>query len=216
MGPVEYKIGNFAEESPIIPQRPQAFERRRVLFPGQRPGTFQAKQGRIGGFGVFLVTSLGFSQGRGIALDVQYVVGNLKGQTNGACVGVKPSQPGRIDIRRAQGTECHRRTNQGPGFARVHVFESGQRQWPADRIEIDGLTAGHAGAARCLGELGEHVQTLRGFDDERRIARQQFECECLQGVARQYRCGFIERFVAGGFAAPQVVVVHGWQVVMHQ
>ena len=92
MGPVQNEIGDFAEELPIIPQRSQAFERRRMLFPGQRPRTLQAEQGRIGGFGVFLVAALGFPQGRSIALDIQYVVGDLEGQPDGSGVGIQPRQ----------------------------------------------------------------------------------------------------------------------------
>jgi hypothetical protein len=38
----------------------------------------------------------------------------------------------------------------------------------------------------------------------------------LQGVPRQDRGGLVEGLVAGGPAAPQVVVVHGRQVVVDQ
>ena len=49
-----------------------------------------------------------------------------------------------------------------------------------------------------------------------RRVRQHFEREHLQRVADQDRGGLVEGAVAGRPAAPQIVVVHGGQVVVHQ
>ncbi len=60
-------------------------------------------------------------------------------------------------------------------------------------------------ASRCVGSMHEC-----------RVACEQFKRERLQGVARQYRRGFVKRPVTGGFSAPQVVIVHGRQIVVYQ
>ena len=48
------------------------------------------------------------------------------------------------------------------------------------------------------------------------VFRDQLKSKALQRVADQQRCGLVEFNVTGGFAAPQNVVVHARQVVMHQ
>ena len=45
---------------------------------------------------------------------------------------------------------------------------------------------------------------------------QQGKGQRLQGVAREYRFGFAKRFVTRRFAASQVIVVHGRQIIVDQ
>ena len=49
----------------------------------------------------------------------------------------------------------------------------------------------------------------------RRIA-QQIKGKGQQGISGQNSGRFIIGSVYGRFASPQIVVVHGWQIIMHQ
>ena len=74
-----------------------------------------------------------------------------------------------------------------------------------------------------------HTQSATGLAENRNHANprgvrelgilvgcEQSEGECLQGIASQNGCGLAKAYVAGWVAATQVVVVHRWQVIMHQ
>ena len=54
------------------------------------------------------------------------------------------------------------------------------------------------------------------FDPQPDIQRHDLERQCLKCVPHQQGGGLVVGLVAGGFAAPQVIVVHGRQVIMHQ
>ena len=61
------------------------------------------------------------------------------------------------------------------------------------------------------------LMTSRLFGVRRwQFAGQNFECQSLQRVTGQNGSGFIECPVTGGSAAPQVIIIHGRQVIMNQ
>ncbi len=45
---------------------------------------------------------------------------------------------------------------------------------------------------------------------------QNFKGECQQRIASQYRRRLVKFFVRRGFAAPQFIIIHRWQIIMHQ
>ncbi len=65
----------------------------------------------------------------------------------------------------------------------------------------------------------QHLHLLQAPGSRQRaagVAGEHFEGQRLQGIARQHCGTFVKRLVAGRLAAAQVVVVHGWQVVVDQ
>jgi len=179
MGPVQNEIGNFAEELTIIPKvcrlsSAAACCSRASARARSRPSRADRW------FGVFLVAALGFSQGRGIALDIQYVVGDLESQPDGVGIGIERASRSASIFGALKAPRATAARIKAPVLRACMSSEPGQRQRLADGAEVDGLSAGHADAAGCLRELGEHSQPLHGVDGERRIAREQLERERLQ------------------------------------
>jgi hypothetical protein len=108
----------------------------------------------------------------------------------------------------------HRSADQCAGLQPVHALELLGAQPAALGIEIDGLPAGHAERSRGVGEQAHEVDHLPGIEPGR--VRQHLERERLQCVRGEDRRGLVELAVHRGLAAPQVVVVHRRQVVVHQ
>ena len=81
-------------------------------------------------------------------------------------------------------------------------------------LEIDRLAAGHADRAASAGQESDEFDASAvacRIEIGKYLKRQR-----LQGVRGENRRGFVERPVYGRLPAPQVVVVHGGQVVVHQ
>ena len=97
----------------------------------------------------------------------------------------------------------------------VHLFQFRQGERLADACQVYGLAARHAARAARHGEQFDHFKLAFRVVGQG-LRRHQLKCEGLQGVADQQRGGFIVFHMAGGFAAPEHVVVHAGQVVMHQ
>ncbi|MCY1364086.1 hypothetical protein D9M69_508780 [compost metagenome] len=85
-----------------------------------------------------------------------------------------------------------------------------------DRAEVDGLTANHARRACRQRQGTDHLQADFGIRRAQAWIEQGAESQALQAVAGEDRAGFIEFLVGGWLAAAQIVIVHCWQIVMHQ
>ena len=83
-------------------------------------------------------------------------------------------------------------------------------------LEIEGLTAAHASAARCLAELLQHFYLVRKELLRHRVVREDLKPECLQSVAREYAHGLAEGLVDGRLPAAEDIVVHRGEVVMDE
>jgi hypothetical protein len=85
--------------------------------------------------------------------------------------------------------------------------------WPSAARSSAGL--GHADGATGLGQQFNDPDPgggVRRAGCEAKYAKR----EHLQRIARQDGSRLVERLVAGRATAPQVVVVHGWQVIVHE
>ena len=83
------------------------------------------------------------------------------------------------------------------------------------RREVEHLPAGHAAEARRARQL-QHERGAHACLAMHLLARHHVEGERQQRVAGQDRGRLVEGLVHGRPPAPQVVIVHGRQVVMHQ
>ena len=97
----------------------------------------------------------------------------------------------------------------------VHELQLRQRQRAPGRFEVDLLPAGHAARA------GRERQDLHHFELRARfvgdaVLGQQLEGERLQRVAHQQRRSLVVLDVQRRLAAPENVVVHAGQVIVHQ
>ena len=101
---------------------------------------------------------------------------------------------------------CNMRTSLGAVLLRAEA---------ALRGEVEHLAAGHAAEAGGAGERADKLDADGGIGMGFR-PRQDIEGESEQPVAGQDRGRLVEFPVRGGLAAPQFVIVHGRQVVMHQ
>ena len=84
---------------------------------------------------------------------------------------------------------------------------------PPSAVHVIGLPADHVARP---GGLGQRRTTRRGHRRRLDLLGQHLEGQRQQGVAGQNGRGLVERLVAGGPAAPQIVVVHGRQIVVDQ
>ena len=97
----------------------------------------------------------------------------------------------------------------------VHILQFRQRHALADGPDIERLSPGHAPGTARLRQYAHHFQLDPG--GQVRIGpAEQFEGHGLERIAHEHGGGFVVGAVAGGLAAPQVVVVHGGQIVVHQ
>jgi hypothetical protein len=115
-----------------------------------------------------------------------------------------------------QGGHVYRGTNQRPGLVDMQVFQLYQIEGFTRRLQVDGLSAGHASGAAGAGQGLQHSQArlcigLHGF-----TAAEGLEGEGLQGIPHQNGSGLVIGLVAGGLVASEIVVIHRRQVVMHQ
>ncbi len=154
----------------------------------------------------------------GIGHPVEDVVGDLEGGTERAAIGRE---------RRTVGLA--RPPEDGAGLGGEAQHRAGlHRLQHARRLRIDGrhavaalrrkvehLPADHAAEAGRLGEPGDERDARARIRIRRRIG-EFLEGEGEQPVAGQDRRRLVEGTVDGGAPAPQVVVVHGRQVVMDQ
>jgi len=98
----------------------------------------------------------------------------------------------------------------------MHVLELIEREHTAGRLDVDGLSAGHPGRSGGLRQRSDHAQAGLRFLDHVGIAREDFEGEHLQRVADENGGCFVEGAMTGGPAAAQIVIVHRWQIIVHE
>src|SRR5882672_8004278 len=151
-----------------------------------------------------------------IALDVEDVVLNLKGETDMRGELAKRSGTPRVETARREYGEPHARLDECAGLELVHGLELRDRELAADGGEIDRLAARHASGAAGIGQHVDHSRARLGVDPHRLVARENLEREDLQGVAYQNGGRLIEGAVTGRTAAPEVVVIHGREVIVDQ
>src|SRR4029077_11598441 len=97
------------------------------------------------------------------------------------------------------------------GFGAVNVFEHFGIDALAFGFEVGDLSANHTVDRACgAGDFCKHGDAAGGVDGS---GGDRLECEREQRVAGEDGGGFAELFVGGGFAAAEVVVVEGGQVV---
>ena len=105
--------------------------------------------------------------------------------------------------------------DQPAGFQRLQPGDRRSVQNLAFRHHVDHLAARHAARARRGPK--RHDQFAAGLRVGMGIVfAQHLERTALQRVAGQDRGRLVKRLMCAGFAAPQVVVVHRRQIVMHQ
>ena len=98
----------------------------------------------------------------------------------------------------------------------MHVLDRAHREAPAHRGKIDRLAAGHPTGADRVRQHTDHLEPQRGAVAIGRVVRQHGESERLQCIAGQDRGRFVEGAMAGRPSAPQIIIVHGRQVVVDQ
>ena len=95
----------------------------------------------------------------------------------------------------------------------MHALEFVRRQLTAHAFQVNHLSAAHSGRARRTREFCDDSDFLFVSNAE---VGENGKCKRLQSVACKQRLRFTERHVTRGLAAPQRIVVHAGQVVMHQ
>ena len=113
---------------------------------------------------------------------------------------------------------CHHDAgaDQRPGLEPMHGLELRQIQLAANRRKIDCLAPRHAHRAAGVGEYPDHLQPGLRVELAAAVLSEQRKCQHLQRIADENRGPFVEGFVSCRPATPQVVVIHGRQVVMHE
>ena len=151
---------------------------------------------------------------RGIAFDIEQIIGELKGNAQRASV-IEQSvtlHRGRLPKNRAG---FARVTDQRTGFHGLQAQNVGLGQTPARRLKVKHLPACHTGTPRIPCQT-EHKRTA----DSRILMScgmgENFESQCQQRVAGKNGGGFIKRFVNGRTPAPQIVIVHRRQIIVNE
>src|SRR5271168_4625372 len=96
----------------------------------------------------------------------------------------------------------------------MDVFEHFRSDALAGGFQVGDLAADHAvDGAGGGGDFAEDGDAALGIDGG---GGDGFECKREERIASEDGGGFAEFFVAGGFAAAEVVVVEGGEIVMNQ
>ena len=165
-----------------------------------------------------LILARRLAHGRGIALDVEQIIGDLEGEAEALAVGCERPAIG-IAGPPQDGAGLAGEAQEGPrfhGLQALHV--SGGRLGRDCKLlgfQIEALPARHAA------ETGSTRQRLHQLDPHRRIGmrfgpRCDVEGERQQTVAGEDGGRVVERLVHRRLAAAEIVIVHRRQVVVHQ
>ena len=107
--------------------------------------------------------------------------------------------------------------NQGARFKRVHHFQPIQRDLPAFASQINYLTADHPLAARSMRQHSGRLNRPFGIN---RIAgtlvKHRFESKRQKSIPGQKRVCLSKFYMAGGLAAPHIVIIHTGQIIVDQ
>lgn len=188
---------------------------------GPLPCRFDAENGRereLPTPGVFPDT---FAHRCLVAFGVKNVVGDLERQAESAAEVIE--QP-KLFLRgtHSQATQLERSPEKRPRLATMHPFHPGDLfVWRcfreiADPASLQGKIVNLATdeGLRSSGP-GQRKARVPG-DVSGHVPREHLEREGLKGVAAQDGGRLVERTMTGGATAPQVVVIHRGQVVMHE
>ena len=185
-------------------------------LPRQRLGTFQTQQGGIGGFAAGGIGSDRFAKFPGVSLDVEVVVGHLKGQSDFVPVMLQGTHL-HVAAPGPQGPAANRGRDQGAGFEAVQLGQPLQRHGAAFGGDIPHLAFDHPPAAGGAGDSGDHGDPrCRGRLAVGAGLGQDLKSKGQQGVSGENGRGFVEGQVAGRLTPAQGIVIHGRQIVVDQ
>src|SRR5690242_18558707 len=175
--------------------------------------TFEAVNRGIGGLLLSDVFPGSFSKGRGRFFDVENVIRDLKEKSERLA---KCAKAGDIIRRRssAQSAGGNGSANESGGFGAVDKFEHGRLDALAFGFEVGDLAADHAvDGAGGFGDFREHGDAAAGVDGR---GSNGFESESKKSVTGENGGGFAKFFVAGGFAAAEIVVVESGEIIVNE
>ena len=149
---------------------------------------------------------------RGIRLNIQNVIGNLERQPD--MIRILKDFPG-ISVYgngRSRASEPEQRTCL-PALHCRNFFQ--RRKISGFGFDIQHLSAHHARRSSRLREFQYEIasHSCIGMGG---LRRQDFKCQCQQGVTRQYGRCVIKLFVDSWQSPPQIVIVHGRKVIMYK
>ena len=180
------------------------------------PGSIDAQHGHQCRLVASGILARALAQRRGVAPGVEQVVGDLEGSTDqraetrqaahlrGAC------QP-------QQRASFHRLLQQGAGFHGLHFEDLVHRQRlvAALGLEVECLAARHAAQPRSQRQMTHELAAQRRIVMGGRVG-ENIERIGEQAVAGEDRGRLVIGLVDRGTSAPQIVVVHRRQVIVHQ
>src|SRR6185312_5442516 len=174
----------------------------------------EAVDGGEGDFALGFILAGGFAEGFGRFLDVEDIVHNLKGEA-----GMLAVLRERVELRgvRTRGDAAHANAGakKSAGLGAMDAVEQFGRWLLTLAFDIGHLSADHAiDCAGGEGELADQRDDAGGLGvvhDAERLDREREE-----GIAGEDRHGFSEYFVAGGLAAPEIVVIERREIVVYQ
>src|SRR6516165_5188273 len=151
---------------------------------------------------------------RGLALRIEQVVGELEGLAEGRGVSKK---------RRPFARGCpaeHRpslagKAKQGSGLERLHRCGLGLAETLPLGGKVECLAEHHALPAASPGEQQDKLRADGRVSAVMRVAHN-LEGESEQSIAGKDRRRLVEGDMHCGPSAAQRIVVHGWQIVMHE
>ena len=95
----------------------------------------------------------------------------------------------------------------------MHSLQRLSRYPLSDALEVNHLPAAHPDGAACPRKFGHH-RNARSVRNRKR--RQKRKRKRLQRVTGEHRLRLTKLHVAGGFAAPKGIVIHGRQIIVHE
>src|SRR5262249_38030608 len=173
-----------------------------------------AKQGNQRGLAAPCVLGDSLAEGLGVALRIEQVVGELEGLAEGRGISKK---------RRPFARGCpaeHRaglagKAKQGSGLERLHRCGLGLAETMPLGGKVECLAEHHALPAASPGEQQDKLRADGRVSAVTRVAHN-LEGESEQSIAGKDRRRLVEGDMHCGPSAAQRIVVHGWQIVMHE
>ena len=158
----------------------------------------------------------GLSHQVGVSDFIQNIVGDLESQTDAAAECVQPGQ-GPVGPTSDEGAARNGGRDQGAGLQIVEFLELVGGKHAAFGGDVPHLAFNHAGMAGGPGyqdhDLGPQTRLLALSQG---LLGQDLKGVGQQRIPRQYGRCFVKGFVAGRFAASQVVIIHGRQIIVNQ
>ena len=198
-----------------LAERAQRADGALLRLCGAAPRAFDAERGRVGRLVVARVAAGVLAERRSVLLDLEQVVANLEYEPDVAREHVEART-----LLGAQVAELARHhdggSDQRAGLAAMNALEAALVDALTLGGHVERLAADHAGGSRGAREPREHFDLRLWSGGELGIRGEHLERERLQRVAGEDRRRFVELPVRRGTAAPQIVVVHRGQVVVHE